>query len=46
MRHYREFEQMEIDGITYHVFRQDIGTLVLKKVEIEKKGKESQGVNK
>ena len=36
MRHYREYELMKVDGVTYHVFRQDIGTLVLKKVAEKK----------
>jgi hypothetical protein len=31
LRHYREFETIEVDGILYRVFQQDIGTLVLKK---------------
>ena len=32
LRHYREYEIIEVGDETYHAFRQDIGTVVIKKI--------------
>jgi len=32
MRQHREYETIEIEGETYHAYRYDIGTVVLKKM--------------
>jgi len=32
MRNYHDYEIIEIEGETYHAYRQDIGTVILKKM--------------